>query len=59
MVFPGVFFRGITFLSPWHLISLFFLLPSCVYVFVLGTASQNFTISSDRKFFKFEQRGIC
>jgi len=57
--FPGVFFRGITFLSPWHLISLFFLLPSCVYVFVLGTASQTFTISSDRKFFKFEQRGIC
>ena len=57
--FPGVFFRGSTFLSPWHLISLFFLLPSCVYVFVLATASQTFTVSRDRKFFKFEQRGIC
>ena len=26
---------------------------------MLGTASQTFTISSDRKFFKFEQRGMC
>ena len=29
------------------------------YVFVLATASQTFTVSRDRKFFKFEQCGIC
>jgi len=55
-LYPGVFFRGSTFPSFWHLFSLCVCLPYVVYLFFLGTAAQKIVVN--RGFIKREVRGL-
>ncbi len=55
-LYPGVFLRGSTFPSFWHLFSLCVLLPCVVYMFFYCTAAQR--IVANRGFIKREVRGL-
>ena len=57
-LFPGVFFDDGSFPSLWHLISMFIILPVCVYMFFLFTSARKISVSKSRTFIKNEVRGL-
>jgi hypothetical protein len=57
-LFPGVFFDDGSFPSIWHLISIFIILPTCIYMFFLFTSTRKISVSKSRTFIKNEVRGL-
>ena len=57
-LFPGVFCDDGSFPSIWHLISIFIILPTCIYMFFLFTSTRKISVSKSRTFIKNEVRGL-
>lgn len=57
-LFPGAFFDDGSFPSIWHLISVFIILPTCIYMFFLFTSTRKISVNKSRTFIKNEVHGL-